>query len=154
MSKKTVKSGSSEKNEYERAIGNLTTDEVISIDTFKNDKAMIFKTIRALDGILQENNYSAWLKYITPSSISYWSQKGNLKSVSSRLPVKNITLRSLEDYFKFIFKPSRVNKKIDEIRYISSTSIKAVQTEKNQDIVFYNFTKINGKWLIELDRFD
>ena len=74
----------------------------------------------------------------------------NLHKISTRLPIKGIKVESLEDYFKYVFIQSRIGRQIDEIRYISDTSIKAVQVRDQQDIVFYYFHKINGEWKLHL----
>jgi len=100
---------------------------------------------------MHAQDYGKWLYYLSPSSKAYWQNKKNLADVSSRLPVKGYTLKNLEDYFRMIFIPSRQNSKVDEIRYISSTLVKAVEVRGNQDIVYYVFVKINNTWLLELD---
>lgn len=141
----------SQELEYERATKDLV-NEVVSIETYENDKKIILQKIQELNVIMKDKRYSAWLNYIDKNSIDYWSQKRNLATASKQLPIKGIQLKSLEDYFKYLFIPSRMGRQIDEIRYISSTSIKAIQVGKqsNDIIVFYNFKKINDEWFVEL----
>lgn len=136
--------------EYERATQDLV-GEVVSMDTYALDKKIILAKIAELNEVMKSKNYKAWIGYIDRSSVDYWSQKKNLSAVSKQLPVKGLNLRTLEDYFNYVFIPSRMGRRIDEIRYISSTSIKAVQV-KNADevIIFYNFKKVDGEWLVEL----
>ncbi|MCR4789969.1 MAG: hypothetical protein K5839_02695 [Treponemataceae bacterium] len=141
-------------SEYKRSIENLQTDEQISFDTFEADKKAILKIIEELSVIMKNQNFNAWCKYITQDSKFYWSSKTNLKNISSRLPTKSLTLKTLEDYFRFVFTPSRQGKPIDEIRYLSSSLVKAVQVRDNQDIIYYTFKKIDGKWLVELDKLE
>lgn len=135
--------------EYERAIENLN-DKNISMETYEMDKKIILQKIAELNTIMKDKNYKSWLNYIEQSSINYWSMKSNLSAVSKQLPVKGLNLRTLEDYFKYVFIPSRMGRRIDEIRYISSTSIKAVQVRNDETIVYYNFKKIDDEWLVEL----
>ena len=59
-------------------------------------------------------------------------------------------LNNLYDYFRFVFVPSRRGRDVDEIRYISLDQIKAVQMREDQDVVYYNFIKVNGKWMVKL----
>ena len=99
---------------------------------------------------MKSRDYKSWLKFIEPNSINYWSQRKNLSSASKQLPVKGIQLKSLEDYFNYVFIPSRMGRQIDEIRYISSSSIKAVQVREDDTVIFYNFKKINDEWFVEL----
>ena len=49
-----------------------------------------------------------------------------------------------------IFVPSRKNRTVEEIRYISRDSVKAVEVRDETDIVYYNFVKTNGKWLVRI----
>ena len=137
--------------EYERAIENLNGQK-ISMETYEMDKKIILQKIAELNTIMKDKNYKSWLNYIEQSSINYWSMKSNLSTVSKQLPVKGLNLKTLEDYFKYVFIPSRMGRRIDEIRYLSSTSIKAVQVRNDETIVYYYFKKIDGEWLVELPR--
>lgn len=136
--------------EYVRSTSELK-DESITQDAFLADKKEILEKIDALAQIMHAQDYGKWLYYLSPSSKAYWQDQKNLKDVSSLLPVKGYTLKNLEDYFRMIFIPSRQNSKVDEIRYISPTHVKAVQVRGNQDVVYYFFVKINNTWLLELD---
>ncbi|WP_318663501.1 hypothetical protein [Treponema sp.] len=137
--------------EYERAIENINGTQ-ISMETYEMDKKIILQKIAELNTIMKDKNYKSWLNYIEQSSINFWSMKSNLSTVSKQLPVKGLNLKTLEDYFKYVFIPSRMGRRIDEIRYISSTSIKAVQVRNDETIVYYNFKKIDDDWLVELPR--
>lgn len=137
--------------EYERATKDLA-GEVVSMETYENDKKVILAKINELNVIMKDKNYKSWLNYIEKNSIDYWSLKTNLSAISKQLPVKGLNLKTLEDYFNYVFIPSRMGRRIDEIRYISSESIKAVQIRNEDTIVYYNFKKINGEWFVELPR--
>ena len=145
-------SHSSKDAEYRRSIDTLETEEEISYDTFAADKQAILEAVDQLAEIMQKKNFKLWVNYITPESKAYWSNPANLKSVSSRMPIKMLQIRSLEDYFKYIFCPSREDKHIDEIRYISTNMVQAVQVTEDKDIIYYTFLKRNDKWLVELDK--
>lgn len=137
--------------EYERATKELS-GEFISMDTYEADKKIILQKISELNDIMKSKNYKMWLNYIEKNSVEYWSLKSNLSTVSKQLPVKGLNLKTLEDYFNYVFIPSRMGRRIDDIRYLSSTSIKAVQIKNDDTIIFYNFKKIDGEWLVELPR--
>lgn len=98
---------------------------------------------------MAERNFNAWLKYIDKESIEYYSNPKNLTSSSKRLPQK-IKLSNLNDYFTYVFIPSRKGRSVEEIRYISRDSVKAVQVREDRDIVYYNFIRENGKWMVNL----
>ena len=91
------------------------------------------------------------IDYLTPESKSFWSNQQNLALVSQRLPIKNYRLKNLQDYFEKVFIPSRIGRVVDEIRYVSTTKVKAVQYTEQQDIIYYYFEKIDGRWFLHLD---
>ena len=140
-----------EEDEYTRSVKAIETNEVITPDTFAEDKKAILETIAELDVIMKNKDYNRWLNYVTPQSIDYWKQKSHLQAVSARLPGNRIQLKTLEDYFNWVFRLSRQNARVDEIRYISSKLVKAVQVDGNKDTIYYQFEKQNGRWLISLD---
>ncbi|MBR5934500.1 MAG: hypothetical protein IK002_11005 [Treponema sp.] len=144
-----VSQKSNSDSEYERATRDLK-GETVSKDTYEKDKKIILAKIDELNGIMKDKNYKSWLSYIDQNSINYWSQKKNLSTASKQLPVKGIQLKNLEDYFNYVFIPSRVGRKIDEIRYLSASSIKAVQVRGDDVVIFYNFKKVDGEWLVEI----
>lgn len=141
-------------DEYTRSVKAIETNEVITPDTFAEDKKAILQTIAELDLIMKNKDYNSWLGYVTPQSIDYWKQKSHLQAVSARLPGNRIQLKTLEDYFNWVFRLSRQNARVDEIRYISSKLVKAVQVDGNKDTIYYQFEKQNGRWLISLDTID
>ena len=133
-------------DEYSRSVGNLN----ISKDDFEADKKAIMAMISELDTIMKDKNYKAWLGYIDSESTEYWSKSSSLKKAQARLPIKGLQLKTLEDCFKYVFVPSRQKSKITEIRYESATYVKAVEVQEEQDLVYYYFKKINGKWLVHI----
>lgn len=154
---KVEKRNSEDDAEYRRSVG---TEKSISLDTFNADKTAIVKKIAELNAIMAKRDYNSWLKYIDPESQKYWSSSANLAKASEKLPknVKGLKLRTLQDYFIYVFIPSRNGRTIDEIRYNSADSIRAVQISKNEDgtnniVVYYNFVRQNGDdWKVYLPR--
>ena len=142
--------------EYQRSINKIEGDAV-SIETFNADKAAIMQKIAELNVIMTKKDYNSWLKYISDDSKKYWSDTYTLSKASEKLPkeLKGVKLKNLSDYFNFVFIPSRKGRQIDEIRYNSAKSVKAVQVTKSEDdktkiTVYYNFVKENGDWKVEL----
>ncbi len=136
--------------EYSRSVAGLEGE--ISYDIFISDKNEILAIIEKLDESMQTRDYQMWREYLTPSSISYWSNKMNLQILSTKLPGDNVVLRDLPQYFTYMFIPSRIGRDVTEIRYNSPTAVKAVQVDGNTDIIYYDFVKENGKWLVTLPR--
>lgn len=127
-----------------------TTNVSISKEEFLNDKREILEIIAKLSEIMTDYDYESWLKYIDRTSIEYWSNPTNLKNASKRLPIKNQRLSGLNDYFRMVFVPSRKGRSVEEIRYISRDSVKAVEVREDTDVVYYNFTKEDGRWMVKI----
>ena len=140
---------SAENAEYSRSVSALG-DKTVSFDDFQRDKTDILAVIADLDKSMKNRDYTLWRSYLTPGSISYWSNKLNLQVIATKLPKKGIVLRSLGDYFTNVFIPSRMGRNVNEIRYISRTEVKAVEVQDNKDIIYYEFEKINNRWLVKL----
>lgn len=140
---------SAENAEYSRSVSALG-DKIVSFDDFQRDKTDILAVIADLDKSMKNRDYTLWRSYLTPGSISYWSNKLNLQVIATKLPKKGIVLRSLGDYFTNVFIPSRMGRNVNEIRYISRTEVKAVEVQDNKDIIYYEFEKINNRWLVKL----
>ncbi|MBQ9494772.1 MAG: hypothetical protein IJR50_03940 [Treponema sp.] len=136
--------------EYLRSVNNVD----VTLKTFNEDKTEIMKIIGELADIMSKSQYEAWVKYIDKESIQYWSNPANLRRASRMLPIKNLQMSSLRDYFTYVFVPSRKGRKVDEIRYDSKTEVKAVQMREDTDVIYYYFNKINGKWLVHIPPID
>lgn len=132
--------------EFSRSTSNVS----ISKEEFLNDKREILEIIAKLSEIMTDYDFESWIKYIDKDSINYWSNPINLKNASKRLPIKNQKLNNLNDYFRMVFVPSRKGRSVEEIRYISRDIVKAVQVREDADIVYYNFTKEDGHWMVKI----
>ena len=138
-------------DEYIRSTNNLSSDELVTKKEFADDKAQILKIIDEMQDIMENEDVDAWLKYIAPDSIRYYSSPANIRKAQKKLPNKTIVLNGIGDYFKYVFIPSRKRRSVDEIRYISKTNIKAVDVKDDKSIVvYYQFVKVNNKWLVHI----
>lgn len=139
-----------EQAEYLRSIDEIAEEDV-SFDEFAEDKAAILQIIEELSDIMQRYDFAKWKKYISKASLDYYSNTANLRKAQKKLPDKTISLKGPNDYFKHVFIPSRMLSKVDEIRYISKTDVKAVEVrEDDQVVVYYYFVKENDKWMVRL----
>ncbi len=133
-------------DEYHRSVNDIE----VTKETFAEDKTEIMKIIGELASIMSDGDYNSWIKYIDSESVKYWSNSQNLGRASKMLPVKGLRMNNLRDYFTYVFVPSRKGRQVDEIRYISKESVKAVQVSGSTDIVYYYFTKVAGSWLVHI----
>ena len=142
-----------DEEEYQRSIQALSADELVTKDEFAEDKAEILRIIKELQKVMEKEDVEAWLKYVDKDSKNFYSNPQNIRKVQKKLPNKAIVLNGIGDYFKYVFIPSRKNREITEIRYISKTNTKAVQVNDDGSITrYYQFIKVNGKWYVQLDR--
>ena len=137
-------------DEYMRSIAGLEEPLAISKKEFSDDKHEILETISELAIIMETKDTLAWLDYIEEPSKEYYKNPVNLRKAQRKLPNKLIELKTIEDYFKNVFIPSRKNRHIDEIRYVSKTQVNAVQVREDTDVIYYQFKKENGKWKVYL----
>ena len=132
--------------EYTRSVGTVA----VTKDKFVEDKTEILRLIEKLSGIMKAKDYRSWLDMLDDESKSYWTKPANLKKAQARLPVKGIKLKTMEDYFKYIFIPARQGRTITEIRYISDKYVKAIEMRDDVDYVYYYFNKVNERWMLHL----
>ena len=137
--------------EYLRSINNLQAEEVVTKSEFEEDKAAILAIIEDLAEIMEEEDFNAWMNYISKDSKTYYSNPKNIRKAQKKLPDKTLQLYGIKDYFKHVFIPARKNRRVDEIRYISKSYVKAVQVKDDASIVvYYYFIKENGKWIVHI----
>ena len=137
--------------EYIRSTNELKNDELVTKEEFIDDKTEILHIISELQDIMEREDTEAWLKYISPDSIRYYSSPANIRKAQKKLPNKTIQLNGIGDYFKHDFMPSRKRSNVDAIRYIAKTNIKAVEVKDDgSTVVYYQFVKVNGKWLVHI----
>ena len=136
--------------EYLRSTNNLV-EEVVTKDEFAEDKAEILRIISEMQKIMEKEDFDSWINYIAPDSIRYYSNPVNIKKAQKKLPDKTRQLYGIEDYFKYVFIPARKRSQVTEIRYISRTNIKAVELKDSGKVIaYYQFVKIDDKWLIHI----
>ena len=142
-----------EEEEYLRSTKDLSEEELVTKDEFTEDKAEILRIIKELQKVMEKEDVEDWLTYVDKDSKNFYSNPVNIRKVNKKLPNKAIVLNGIGDYFKYVFIPSRKNREITEIRYISKTNTKAVQVNEDGSITrYYQFIKVNGKWYVQLDR--
>lgn len=140
-------------DEYLRSINEINSDEEsVTITEFNDDKAAILSIISELSEVMENLEFDKWKTFISPASIEYYSNPANLRKAQKKLPDKQIQLKGLRDYFKYVFIPSRKISRVEEIRYISKSYIKAVEVREEEDttVVYYYFVKENGNWKVKL----
>ena len=118
----------------------------ITKETYDQTKTEMEKIVENLNRITASKDYSQWLKLLSEEYKQQYSQALTLQKVSEALPVKGIKLKSLRDYFTYVFVPSRQNVRVDDIRFVSPTRVDVIMKQANASLLVYGLENINGSW--------
>lgn len=119
--------------------------------TFVDVKALIER----MNAIIQAKDYVAWSNVLTKEYFDYYSSTETLSRLSESAVLKRqgVTLKTIEDYFKYVVYPSRQNDRVDDIEFIEPSKIKAIIINpKGERLVLYNLEKIGDTWKIAIWR--
>ena len=83
--------------EYIRSTNELKNDELVTKEEFIDDKTEILHIISELQDIMENEDTEAWLKYISPDSIRYYSSQENIKKAKKKLTKKTIKLNEIRN---------------------------------------------------------
>jgi len=150
---KPAKTESEEKNSVPMSDEEII-EEFDGVVITKKDKALakseIEQLVNKLNTITAEKDYSRWLTYLSPAYKEEYSKQEVLKKTSEGLPgiARGINLKDLRDYFNYVFVPSRQNKRVVDIVYLSPVRVKVLSKDKNSLRIIYYLEKINGRWLL------
>ncbi len=123
----------------------------ITKQTFKNTKSEIQLVVEDLNKITFSKNFESWQNYLTDEYRKNFSDLAILEKVSASLPVKNVQLRTLKDYFTYVFVPSRQNMRVDDIQFVSPTRVYVImEIAPKSPAAIYILEKTSGKWKLVL----
>ncbi len=113
-------------------------------------KSEIEEIVKNLNTITEERDYTRWLLYLSSAYKTEYSKLEVLRKTSESLPgiAKGIRLKDLNDYFSYVFVPSRQQMRVDDIKYLSPSKVQVLKKDKTGLLILYSLEKINGKWLL------
>lgn len=118
----------------------------ITKETYNQTKTEMEKIVDKLNRITATKDYNQWISFLSAEYRQQYSQTSTLKMVSEALPVKGIKLKSLKDYFSYVFVPSRQNVRVDDIQFVSPTRVNVIMKQGNVSLLIYGIENINGSW--------
>ena len=121
-------------------------DVVITKETYDQTKAEIEKIVDQLNAITSSKQYAKWIELLSEEYKTEYSKPSVLKIVSEALPVKGIKLKSLQDYFLYVFVPSRQRIRVDDIRFISPTHVDVIMKQGSTSLLIYSISNVSGSW--------
>jgi len=123
----------------------------ITKQTFKITKTEIQLVVEDLNKITFSKDYERWQTYLTDEYRQNFSDPAILEKVSASLPVKGIQLRTLKDYFTYVFVPSRQNMRVDDIQFVSPTRVYVImEIAPKSPAAIYILEKTAGGWKLVL----
>ncbi len=118
----------------------------ITKETYVKTKSEIEIVVDELNHITAKKDYLKWLQYISEDYKKAYSNPVRLKAVSEALPIKGIQLKSLRDYFLYVFVPSRQNIHVDDITFVSPTRVEVIMNRNGSTLLVYNIEKVENGW--------
>ncbi|UTY26579.1 hypothetical protein [Treponema denticola] len=113
-------------------------------------KSEIEEVVKKLNEITAKKDYGRWRYWLSKDYIKEFSKPEVLKKTSEGLTsnLKGKQLKSIEDYFYYVFVPSRQNGRVDDIAYLTPTKVQVLMMTSTQKLIFYNLEKIDDRWLL------
>jgi hypothetical protein len=109
----------------------------ITQELHDSTKQEVEAVIRQLNTINRNKDYRSWLTWLDEG---YAGEIGNpafleIQSQSPRLVQQNTALKSLQDYFLYVFIPARQNARVDDIEFISPHKVRVITvTQRRQPV--------------------
>lgn len=124
----------------------------ITKETYDQTKTEMEEIVDKLNHITEKKDYAKWVSFLSKSYQQKYSQSAMLRKVSDALPVKGIKLKTLKDYFTYVFVPSRQNVRVDDIQFLSPTRVNVIMKHGSNSLLVYCLENISGEWkLISLE---
>lgn len=118
----------------------------ITKETYNQTKTEMEIIVDKLNHITATKDYAQWLTFLSDEYKRYYSQTATLNKVSEALPVKGIKLKSLKDYFTYVFVPSRQNVRVEDIKFVSPTRVNVIMKQANVSLLGYSLENIDSSW--------
>lgn len=118
----------------------------ITKETYDQTKTEMEKIVEKLNRITAAKDYTQWITFLSKEYQQQYSQALTLKKVSEALPVKGIKLKSLRDYFMYVFVPSRQNVRVDDIQFVSPTRVDVIMKQANVSLLVYGLENVDDNW--------
>jgi hypothetical protein len=112
----------------------------------------IDKLIQEINAAVTRKDYSAWLKYLSEEYLDFYNKPENLKRISESptLKAQKINLKSIQDYFSYVIVPSQMKTRLESIKFVDDSHIKAYGEIYNELAILYYLKKNNGVWKIAI----
>ncbi|MGP1530362.1 MAG: hypothetical protein ACTTI3_08545 [Treponema sp.] len=125
----------------------------ITKETYVQTKSEIELVVDELNHITAQKDYNRWVSFLAPSYKEMYADQTILKAASEALPIKGIQLKTLRDYFLYVFVPSRQNIKVDDIQFLSPTQVNVLMLHGKDLLLVYRIEHMENGWKLIPSRF-
>ncbi len=141
--------------EDEGSNGNGEPDEPFEVteETYERTFQEVEEVIGELNRIIQNRDFDRWQSYLTEEYRERMSRPENLATISESpiLQRNNITLDSLQDYFRWVVVPSRANARLDDLEFLDDNTVHAIMNVGGRPAILYRLEKVDERWKIGID---
>ena len=123
----------------------------VSQEDYNTVMAEIRQLIEQLNGIIRARNYNAWVSFLAPDYYALINSPEFLHegSQSPAMRIRNIVLRTSQDYFTHVVVPSRANVRVDDIEFVTTNRINAFTiNDAGSRLRLYGLERIGTEWKI------
>jgi hypothetical protein len=128
-----------------------TADQFVATEElYKKTFDEVQDAIADLTRIIANADYPQWLDYLTTDYVRITSSKAFLEDVSHSgvLKKNGIVLKNLEDYFNNVVVRSRLQAKLEDIKFVDETHVKAITTIQGSPVILYYLVNEEGRWKV------
>jgi hypothetical protein len=123
----------------------------ISQEVFDSTKVEVQQFITDLNRIIRGRNFNGWKAVLSPAFFREISSPEFLKVKSEQpaMKMRNIVLKTPQDYFNNVVVPSRANDRVDDIEFIGQNRVKAFTVHPSgRYLLLYDLERMENSWLI------
>lgn len=128
-----------------------TADHFVATEElYKRTFNEVQDAIADLTRIIADGDYPQWLTYLTTDYVRITSSKAFLEDASHSgvLTKYGIVLKNLKDYFNNVVVRSRLQARLEDIKFINATHVKAITTIQGSPVILYYLVKEEGRWKV------
>jgi hypothetical protein len=146
----TTQATTTNTNELDTIVIKFDTVAITKL-TFENTKTEMQLVVEELNKITLEKDYTKWLTWLSEEYKQTYSDLAMLDKVSASLPIKGVKLKTLRDYFEYVFVPSRQNMRVDDIQFVSPTRVYVImEITPKSPAAIYILEKTPSGWKLVL----
>ena len=144
------------------AVEEVFEPENVAQDLYDTTMAEVRALIGELNRIIRARNYDVWVGYLANDYFVRINSDEFLEERTEELfrreqiiaanmgrTAQRRVLRNSRDYFDHIVVPSRSNDRVDDIDFLSRTSVRAYTIDsRGNTLILYDLENIDGQWKI------